>query len=438
MTKVNSEILAKPRVLLSAYACEPNRGSEPGVGWNVALGMAQYAEVTVLTKANNKEVIVAALEKISGPKPEFIYYDLPNWVVWLKRKFSLVAVYYIAWQIFGRIAVRKRLSEFDLIHHVTFNGFQFPGFWLGVDCPVVLGPLGGGMVYPPAFIDSMIAGRRAEKMRSLAVKFFFYNPITRLLLRSADQVLAANQETADLLQGMIGSPVSVMLETAYQTDQVRKIPEKKVNESAEIRALWIGGLMARKAPQIAIEAVREVRKKGGRVTLDIVGSGELRKYLERTMEEGDQEWLTFEGQVPHQKINEFFSRADFLLFTSLRDTSGNVVLEAMANGLPVIVPDHQGVAQICSADHALMIPVESPNQLVGDFTRAVLKFANNPELRREMGKASQERLLEKWGWAAYCGKMDKVYRNCLSRDDRHRPSDADTQTQILHLSSKIQ
>ena len=47
------------RVLLSAFACAPNRGSEPGVGWNWALALAKNNDVTVLTREENRREIEA-------------------------------------------------------------------------------------------------------------------------------------------------------------------------------------------------------------------------------------------------------------------------------------------------------------------------------------------------------------------------------------------
>jgi len=52
------------KVFISAYACEPNKGSEPAVGWQLALHMARFHDVTVLTRANNQENIEKALDRI--------------------------------------------------------------------------------------------------------------------------------------------------------------------------------------------------------------------------------------------------------------------------------------------------------------------------------------------------------------------------------------
>jgi len=67
------------KILLSAYACEPWKGSEPGVGWHWALELARQGhEVTVLTRANNREPIEVALKSHVPKGLQFFYYDLPD------------------------------------------------------------------------------------------------------------------------------------------------------------------------------------------------------------------------------------------------------------------------------------------------------------------------------------------------------------------------
>ena len=70
------------RVLMSAYACEPNKGSEPGVGWNWAIQMANWNEVYVITRSNNKDVIEAYLKRNPVEHLHFYYHDCSA----LKRK----------------------------------------------------------------------------------------------------------------------------------------------------------------------------------------------------------------------------------------------------------------------------------------------------------------------------------------------------------------
>ena len=78
----NKEMPRRLRVLMSAYACEPGKGSEPGVGWNLAKAMATRHDVWVVTRANNRPVIESELEEQPVPNLHFLYYDLPRWASW--------------------------------------------------------------------------------------------------------------------------------------------------------------------------------------------------------------------------------------------------------------------------------------------------------------------------------------------------------------------
>ena len=106
------------KLVLSCYACEPNRGSEPGVGWAWALGMAKRHETYVLTRANNRDVIEAELARLNLPPsetPNFIYVDLSPLACRLKKRGIIpVSLYYLLWQF----KARKML---DSLHR---NGFR--------------------------------------------------------------------------------------------------------------------------------------------------------------------------------------------------------------------------------------------------------------------------------------------------------------------------
>src|SRR5260370_25550125 len=91
---------ARLKVLISAYACEPFKGSEPEVGWQWALQMARFHEVTVLTRANNQQDIESGLAPLRGkqPVPEFIYHDETHYLLRLKKYFGATKFYYLLWQ----------------------------------------------------------------------------------------------------------------------------------------------------------------------------------------------------------------------------------------------------------------------------------------------------------------------------------------------------
>lgn len=120
------------KILVSAYACEPGKGSEPGVGWNWVKQLARFHDVWVLTRTNNREPIERALAQEPMANVHWVYFDLPRWARFWKKGRRGVHLYYYLWQI-GAYFVGRRLHnqvKFDLVHHITFDNF--------IGCPVSL------------------------------------------------------------------------------------------------------------------------------------------------------------------------------------------------------------------------------------------------------------------------------------------------------------
>src|SRR6266571_2530702 len=116
------------KILISAYACEPGEGSEPGVGWNVAVEAARRHEVWVITRANNRRVIEAELARNPIPTLQMVYHDLPRWTRWWKRGARGTRLYYYLWQLALYPVIRRldRKIRFDVTHHVTFVNYWMP------------------------------------------------------------------------------------------------------------------------------------------------------------------------------------------------------------------------------------------------------------------------------------------------------------------------
>ena len=71
--------MTRRRILLSAYTCAPGEGSEPEVGWNVAVGLARHHDVWVLVRSMHRPRIEAALAAAPVPGLRFVYYEVPMW-----------------------------------------------------------------------------------------------------------------------------------------------------------------------------------------------------------------------------------------------------------------------------------------------------------------------------------------------------------------------
>jgi len=153
-------------VLLSAYACMPDWGSEPGNGWNWAKHLSERGmNVTVLTDDMCRERIEAYQRDHRETNVAFGYVTVPTSL--FKHG---TGVHYALWQCLA-VRVAKLLHRkrcFDVIHHVTYNSVHVPTQLWRLGVPTVFGPVGGGQIAPPSMLGYFGSTRGSEKRRTLA------------------------------------------------------------------------------------------------------------------------------------------------------------------------------------------------------------------------------------------------------------------------------
>ena len=176
--------------------------------------------------------------------------------------------------------------------------------------------------------------------------------------------------------------------------------------------LLLGNLEPWKAWQIAFEAYAlavEQGMKGQR--LIVIGSGrQLAAARERASELRLDEQIEFQGSLPREQLWERVSTARGLVFSSVRDTSGNAALEAMALACPVLCFRHQGVAWMTDDDCAFRIPPGSWDASVEGFAQGMLKLAADDVLVETMGSHGRKRAMEEFSWDAKIQKIEAIYQ----------------------------
>src|SRR5918998_3898378 len=113
--------MGRLKVLMSAYACQPARGSEEAVGWNTAREVSKYCEVWVMTRTLNRPSIEAEISQDPTPELHFVYCDLPRWLGrWARGQILEWHLYYYVWQIYIYFVAKRmhRNIGFDIVHHV--------------------------------------------------------------------------------------------------------------------------------------------------------------------------------------------------------------------------------------------------------------------------------------------------------------------------------
>jgi glycosyltransferase involved in cell wall biosynthesis len=169
-----------------------------------------------------------------------------------------------------------------------------------------------------------------------------------------------------------------------------------------------------KAGEIAIRAFSLAKEQLPDLMLEMIGTGPDREFLGELSEElGVSEAVAFRGSVSMKEVEFAMRSADVLLFTSIRDTSGNVVLEAMSQGLPVIAIRHNGVAEMCTEESARLIEPGSIQNTVDAFAREIERLAASPSLRVQIAEAGIKRVEEKFLWKVKAIEMSRIYSSLI-------------------------
>jgi glycosyltransferase involved in cell wall biosynthesis len=401
------------RILLSAYACQPNAGSEPGVGWNWATHLAARGiEVHVLVAKRNEEPIKAGLRANPVANLHFSYVPVPY--EWAKKS---EALHYVGWQMTALQEAKKLACrfQFQLAHHVTYASLHVPSQLWRLGIPVVFGPVGGGQTAPARMLPYFGAEKSQERLRSSLTKALKLSPLHRHWLQQMSLVLAANRDTLNIAQALGCKNTSLMCDTAIPTDYFAEEPRAFVEQSGPLRLLWVGRMLTRKALPLALDAVQQVHRN---VTLTIAGEGADPEAVRQMIRDRHLEQRVFwrGSRLTYTELRTAYAEHDAILFTSLRDSFGSQVLEAMAMGLPIISVDLHGAHDWVPDGASLKVPVTNPKETVSSLADAIEKYVPLPVATKTQMSMHAWNFAKTQSWSARAEFCEKLYEDVLSRD----------------------
>jgi glycosyltransferase involved in cell wall biosynthesis len=229
---------------------------------------------------------------------------------------------------------------------------------------------------------------------------------------SAAAVLAASREAARNLRDAFGEAPPVCLETGLAP---RAGASRRGRRDGEpLRILWSGRLRPWKGLSLLLKALAALPPDCN-YHLRILGEGPAERRWRRVAEKLGVShrvewvgWPEYSGQLPH------YDWADVFAFTSLRDTSGTGLLEALAAGAPIIGVDHQGAADIMSESCAIRVPVSTPAATIAGFREAVLRLSADDQLLERLSCGALQRATD-FHWDKHWEFMRCVYERALGQ-----------------------
>ena len=397
------------KLLISSYACAPNRGSEHAVGWTwVTQAHRLGHQVWALVAPNHEDSILRTCDDHPGLAGiTWLFPKVPGWPLKQAIEPEWERTYNVLWQVSATKAALKLHAEvgFDAVHHLTWGGVRAPTFLGLVGAPLIVGPLGGGETSPQSLRDAFhLKARIAETVRDLSNNTIALNPLVRHGLTSAAAIFTKTPDTAQILTPSMQRKSINFLELGLESAR----PSRPQRPPGPPRLLFAGRLLYWKGAHIAIQALAELTRVSPDAQLTIVGKGtEEGRLRAAAIAHGVAGNIRFVPWLPQEKLFEQYQTHDLFVYPSLHDSSGNAVLEALSFGLPVVCLDLGGPAQIVTPDAGAIVSTadRDTTQLAAAIAVQIERLLRSPELLKELSHGAVGRAAQ----FALAGRVTQFY-----------------------------
>lgn len=404
------------RILYIAYSCSPIHGSEDAIGWNIPVVSAREDMVFVITKEEQRPYIEAYAREYDLKNLHFYYVDIPA----VYKKLFRGPFYSGRLNIWHRRAEKLareicRTEKIDLIHQITPVEFRSVGNYGRIPgAKFVCGPIAGGQRIPRCLMAYMERSRYVEWVREAinwAFRFLFH---ISGKYKSCACVLFANGETRDFLKNMhittLGEPART--EVGIQENEICSGPRQDSGKENCCRLLVAGRLVPLKGHRGLLDALKQLPPDLN-YQCCIVGEGPEREQLEKKcLEYGLEGRVSFAGMIPYQQMHAEYAHADVLVFPSLREATGTVILEAMAKGLPVVAMNGFGGATILDDSCGWLYDGDSRERYIENLKEILTACIRNPEEVRRRGENARIRAAD-FTWEKKNEYYHSIYRRVL-------------------------
>lgn len=323
-------------------------------------------------------------------------------------------------EVYQKRLVRDLVSSgmVDLIHQPMPVSPKAPSSIHGFGVPVIVGPMNGGMTWPDGYGDFQ---RRSERLFARAGRGL--SAVVHRLIpgkRRAAALLVANQRTRAALPPGSSPNVIELVENGVDLSTWHGERLAAGSGSEDLVLVFMGRLVAWKALDMTLHALRLALAAGIGVRLDVLGDGkECQRLQELTEDLGLESHVQFHGFLPQAECVEILRRSDALILNSLYECGGAVVLEAMSMGLPVIGPDWGGPADYLDETCGILVHPSPRETYAARIAEAIGALAADPDRRVRMGRAGAARVRQDFDWAIKVEQMVCIYCDVLDQQARH-------------------
>jgi glycosyltransferase involved in cell wall biosynthesis len=398
--------MSRLHILVLAPDANPESITGPLLSFRQAEALARLHDVTLVIRSTTEGAVrraqgsIRAVEVVRMPLVERVY-------AWSFRRIfksnyrsqALTAFGYplsiaFEWHAWRQLRQRILCGEFDVVLRllpiVSVLPSPFAFFLRKGPIPFVIGPINGGLPWPPGFRQADNQKEWVSGLRNL----YRFLPFARATYRNAAAIVAGSSQT--------------YAEFAEHRDKLFFLPENGVTGSlcyeavrspernCRLELIFVGGLIPYKACDLALRAAASLlRSNSARLT--VVGDGPERNRLEQlTRCLQIEESVSFCGSLSHEEAMARMRSADVLLFPSVREFGGAVVFEALAVGAVPVVADFGGPGDIVNPQVGYKVPLINESDMVSRMEKILTDLTQNRDclerLRRQGMSYARERL----------------------------------------------
>lgn len=388
------------KILINAYACSPNMGSEPGMAWNWVSNLAKFCELYIITEGEFREKIEAVVPTLEQGKNMHFYYNPVTEEIrqmcWNQGDWRFYK-YYREWQWKTYLMAKDICSKekIDVLHQLNMIGFREPGYLWKLSkengVPFVWGPVDAKDKFPVAYLDGA----------SIKTKLFMRlkNFLTGIQLRYSGRVLKAVHQASVVFSASSNSQRSfkkyMRIDSPLLNETGCYVQEHPITDKSQkntFDVLWVGKMDFRKQLALALQTMAAIGDNKFR--LHIVGGGDSAFYQQMAEGLGIADRCVWHGAVSHDEVQKLMQASDVFFFTSVAEGTPHVVLEAIGNNLPVVCFDTCGQGDAVNDKVGRKVPLSNPTQSATDFAKLLNDLEHDRSLLKQLSENCKQKQTE--------------------------------------------
>jgi len=401
------------KVLMVGYRCSPYDVSEAYAAFSWLEILLKKYEVILFTTTHQKSDV---LKYYNNQLPKTLKIIAFNDNHRFKGSFLINDSIKLGYFIFNYKAknyVKRNISifnEVNVLFHKSPMSFRYPSFLSNFDKPFIIGPIGGGVSLPKS-LKSYFQNNKIKRLLSEIDPYLLkLKPIKRNFDK-ADHILITLGYVKEIFDESHIKKMCEICDTGIDTSQFKKF-KLDANNNSKVRILFVGRLVKAKGAELLIKAVSKLyyQFQNQRFMVDIVGDGvEYNNLKTLVLEYQLGDVINLVGKVDRNQVKDYYNKADIFCFPTLKEASGNVLLEAMSYSLPIVTINNGGPKYMCPPQGSIKIEPIGEAYIIAAIADALLELINEPELREEMGNFNHEYCVKTFDWNAIEKKIFAIF-----------------------------